>query len=86
MDYNVEKFTKLAVGISLTPEQLLNSPGIQEAVVYERFSYYWSIQPRWEYVASAWFCGEGASVAECKKRNDNNTDGENYINSIAYFN
>lgn len=61
MGANIPTWTKQALGVSMTPQQFLASPGAQEAVASAKFQEVFNKYGNWQDVASVWFSGRPLS-------------------------
>lgn len=79
MPGNIPEWSKMALGYSVTPQQFLNSPEIQEAIARDQFSRNFQKYQNWDDVASVWFTGKPLSEAG-NVRDVLGTTAQQYVN------
>lgn len=82
MGKNIPEWTQAALGRSLTPEEFLADPAIQDAVFNHRFGSYVQKYGNPQDAASAWFTG-GPLKGNENKRDVLGTTAQNYVDSFT---
>lgn len=79
MGKNIPSWTKQALGVSMTPEEFLQSPEAQDAVAAYRMQKYYDKHGSWEDAASVWFTGQPLKKASTRGANDGYIGVNDYV-------
>lgn len=78
MPGNLPEWSKAALGVSISPQQFLANPELQERIVADRMSRIYQQYGNWNDVASVWFTGKPAGEG-ANKRDVLGTSGAEYL-------